>query len=109
MDLIYNPPVSQLLKNAAAAGCTTMDGEHMLLHQGASSFELWTGKPAPIAAMQAELDRAREHGPRQLDIDMGRIDGLPPVDGSTGARPSTMRRRRQSASRRPLAWAASAS
>jgi shikimate 5-dehydrogenase len=28
----------------------------MLLHQGALAFELWTGIPAPIAAMRAALE-----------------------------------------------------
>ena len=71
MDLVYNPPQSQLLRDAAAARCTTMNGEHMLLHQGARSFELWTGKAAPLDIMQAELDRAREEGLRQMPIDFG--------------------------------------
>ena len=84
MDLIYNPSVSLLLKNAAAAGCTTMNGEYMLLHQGAKSFELWTGKAAPMAAMQEELDRAREQGPRQLDINTAST-GLPPLDPGAGS------------------------
>jgi hypothetical protein len=48
-----------------------MNGEHMLLHQGARSFELWTGKAAPLEVMQAELDRAREQGLRQMPIDQG--------------------------------------
>jgi hypothetical protein len=48
-----------------------MNGEHMLLQQGARSFELWTGKAAPLDVMQAELDRAREQGLRQMPIDMG--------------------------------------
>jgi len=71
MDLIYNPSQSQLLKDAAAAKHAVMNGEHMLLHQGARSFELWTGQPAPLEVMQAELDRARDQGLRQLPIDMG--------------------------------------
>ena len=71
MDLVYNPPQSQLLKDAAAARCTTLSGEHMLLQQGAQSFELWTGKAAPLDVMQAELDRAREQGLRQMPIDFG--------------------------------------
>jgi shikimate dehydrogenase len=78
MDLVYNPPQSQLLKDAAAARCTTMNGEPMLLQQGALSFELWTGKAAPIEVMQAELDRARDQGLHQEPIDMG------PADGTTG-------------------------
>ena len=75
MDLIYNPPQSQLLKDAAAARCVVMNGEQMLLRQGALSFELWTGKPAPVEVMQAELDRAREQGLVNEPIGMGATDG----------------------------------
>jgi shikimate dehydrogenase len=32
-------------------------GRAMLLHQGAASFEIWTGRMAPIDAMRAALDR----------------------------------------------------
>jgi hypothetical protein len=52
-----------------------MNGEHMLLTQGARSFELWTGRPAPIEVMQAELEQARKSGLRQLPIDMGPANG----------------------------------
>ncbi len=71
MDLIYNPPEPQLLKDAAAAGCTVMNGELMLLTQGAKAFELWTGRAAPLEAMQAELDRARAEGLRPMPVDTG--------------------------------------
>ena len=33
-----------------------MNGELMLLHQGAAAFELWTGQPAPLDLMRAQLD-----------------------------------------------------
>ena len=79
MDLIYNPTQSKLLRDAAANGCATMNGEHMLLTQGARSFELWTGQPAPIEVMQAELDRAREDGPRTLDVDLGQSGQATPA------------------------------
>jgi shikimate dehydrogenase len=71
IDLIYNPPLTQLLMDATSARDTVMGGELMLLQQGARAFELWTGKPAPIDVMQAELDRAREHGVRPLPVDVG--------------------------------------
>ena len=71
MDLIYNPSESQLLKDAAAAGCGVMNGELMLLTQGAKAFELWTGQPAPLEVMQAELVRAREQGLRPMPVDGG--------------------------------------
>jgi shikimate dehydrogenase len=89
MDLIYNPPQTQLLKDAAAAKLTTMNGEQMLLTQGALAFELWTGKPAPLEVMQAELDRAREQGLTQQPIDMGPAgsQGGQPA-GSQGGQPA---------------------
>jgi shikimate dehydrogenase len=34
------------------------EGRAMLLHQGAASFEIWTGRKAPIDVMRAALDRA---------------------------------------------------
>jgi hypothetical protein len=84
LDLIYNPSLTQLLKDAAAARDTTLGGELMLLQQGARAFELWTGMPAPIEVMQAELDRAREQGLRQLPIDMGPTGGTPPAGLNAG-------------------------
>jgi shikimate dehydrogenase len=55
MDLIYNPARSRLLQDAEAAGCTILNGEVMLLHQGAASFTLWTGQPAPLDLMREKL------------------------------------------------------
>jgi shikimate dehydrogenase len=55
MDLIYNPPRSRLLRDAAAAGCGVLSGEVMLLHQGAAAFTLWTGQPAPVELMHEKL------------------------------------------------------
>ena len=60
LDLIYAN--TRLLRDAASAGCTTADGEMMLLHQGAASFVLWTGQPAPIDVMHAALAEARARG-----------------------------------------------
>lgn len=40
---------------AAAAGARVLDGLEVLAAQGAASFELWTGRPAPVAAMRAAL------------------------------------------------------
>jgi len=82
MDLIYNPAKAQLLKDAAANRCTVMNGELMLLQQGARSFELWTGKPAPVEVMQAELDRAREHGLRDIPVDLGPSSVLDAENGA---------------------------
>jgi len=50
-DLVYNPLQTQLLRRAEAAGCSTIDGVGMLVHQGAISFAMWTGRKAPVAVM----------------------------------------------------------
>jgi 3-dehydroquinate dehydratase/shikimate dehydrogenase len=47
-DLVYNPPVTSLLREAAAAGCRTISGLEMLIAQAERQFEWWTGqRPAP--------------------------------------------------------------
>ncbi len=56
MDMIYRQ--TPFLKAAAERGCRTADGRGMLLHQGARSFQLWTGKAAPVAIMRQALDAA---------------------------------------------------
>ncbi len=60
LDLIYRR--TKLLRDAAAAGDQTADGETMLLHQGAAAFTLWTGQAAPLELMQAKLQEARAGG-----------------------------------------------
>jgi shikimate dehydrogenase len=44
-----------LVAAARAAGCVVVDGLEALVRQGAKSFELWTGQPAPVEAMRAAL------------------------------------------------------
>jgi shikimate dehydrogenase len=34
------------------------EGRAMLLYQGAASFQIWTGRPAPVDVMRAALDGA---------------------------------------------------
>ncbi len=63
LDMIYNPPETRLLREAKAAGASgVMNGELMLLQQGAAAFQLWTGQPAPMDVMRQKLDEAREAG-----------------------------------------------
>jgi shikimate dehydrogenase len=38
----------------------SVEGRAMLLHQGAASFEIWTGRPAPLEAMRQALTQAIE-------------------------------------------------
>ena len=65
LDLIYSR--TRFLREAEAAGCTVMDGETMLLHQGAAAFTLWTGKTAPLELMQKKLHEARASGLRSAE------------------------------------------
>jgi 3-dehydroquinate dehydratase/shikimate dehydrogenase len=46
-DMVYNPPITQLLRNAQRQGKTIIQGGVMLAAQAARQFEIWTGKPAP--------------------------------------------------------------
>ena len=56
-DMIYRPAETPLLKAARAAGCRAANGLGMLLYQGASALEIWSGKPAPIEVMRQALHR----------------------------------------------------
>jgi shikimate dehydrogenase len=62
-DLVYRPRRTPLLRRAAAAGCPTVEGIEMLIEQGARSFELWTGLPAPVDVMREAADRALDATP----------------------------------------------
>ena len=59
-DLVYNPKETPLLREAGQAGAQTLGGIHMLVYQGASSFEMWTGQPAPVPVMLEAALRAME-------------------------------------------------
>ena len=52
MEIVYNPVETKLAKHAKAAGAHVISGVEMLLYQGAASFELWTGRSAPIEVMR---------------------------------------------------------
>jgi len=53
VDLPY--PCSATAEAARRAGARVLDGLDALLAQGAASFELWTGVPAPLEVMRAVL------------------------------------------------------
>lgn len=56
LDAIYEPWPTPLAAAVAAAGGRVISGLQMLLHQAFTQVELFTGRPAPRAAMQAALD-----------------------------------------------------
>jgi len=55
LDAVYRPLDTRLLRDARERGGTTVDGAWMLLYQGVEAFERWTGRDAPVEAMNAAL------------------------------------------------------
>lgn len=53
IDLPY--PRTATAEAAAVAGARVLDGLGVLVAQGAASFELWTGQPAPLDVMRTAL------------------------------------------------------
>jgi shikimate 5-dehydrogenase len=51
-DLVYNPPHTRLLQDAARAGCRTIGGLDMLVAQAQAQFEWWTGRKPPDKVMR---------------------------------------------------------
>ncbi len=65
-DIIYTPLRTALLKHAETYGAATINGVEMFIHQGARAFELWTGKPLPLAlARDTVLKKLKENHKRE--------------------------------------------
>jgi shikimate dehydrogenase len=58
LDVVYTPWPTPLAASAIAAGCQTVSGLAVLLHQAVAQVELMTGRRAPIAQMRAAVDAA---------------------------------------------------
>ena len=56
VDLPY--PLTATAQAAETAGARVVDGLDVLVAQGAASFELWTGVPAPVDVMRAAVRSA---------------------------------------------------
>ena len=56
-DLVYNPPETQLMRQAQAGGCQAIHGLGMLIHQGAEAFRLWTGQKPELRVMREAVWR----------------------------------------------------
>ena len=54
-DLIYTPAETRFLREARARGCETINGETMLVAQGAEAFHLWTGIRPDVELMKRVL------------------------------------------------------
>lgn len=55
-DLVYNPPITPLLRIARSRGARVLGGLPMLVHQGAAAFTIWTNLPAPVPLMLARAE-----------------------------------------------------
>ena len=55
-DVIPNPPRTRLIRDAAAKGCTVIDGLGMLVGQGAIGIQYWTGIEPEMAVMRRALE-----------------------------------------------------
>ncbi len=56
VDFVYGD--TPFARAARASGARLVTGEQLLVRQGALAFTLWTGRPAPEAAMTAAVGRA---------------------------------------------------
>jgi shikimate dehydrogenase len=60
-DLVYNPPATRLLREAASVGCQVIGGLDMLVAQAREQFQWWTGTAPRTGVMrEAALKRLAE-------------------------------------------------
>ncbi len=58
LDLAYRPGGTPLFQRAWHEGSMALQGDQMLLHQGALAFQLWTNQSPPLEAMRQALAEA---------------------------------------------------
>ncbi len=56
-EIVYFPLDTELLRAARARGCATVDGGTMAVGQAIGAFELFTGRPADAARVEAHFRR----------------------------------------------------
>jgi 3-dehydroquinate dehydratase / shikimate dehydrogenase len=61
-EMVYTPAETPMVRMARARGIQVILGSEMFVQQGARQFEIWTGKPAPIAEMQRVVEYALSQG-----------------------------------------------
>jgi shikimate dehydrogenase len=55
-DVVFSPPQTRLLRDAAARGCRTLDGLGMLVNQGVIGVHYWTGVDPDASVMRDTLE-----------------------------------------------------
>ena len=64
-DVIYNPEITKLMKDAAENGCrkeNIIGGKGMLLWQGACAFQLFSGLEMPVHELKEFLEKREKEG-----------------------------------------------
>jgi shikimate dehydrogenase len=62
VDMVYRSGSTPLLAAAREHGARTLDGLEILVAQGALSFELWTGRAAPLEVMRRAAGDRQDAG-----------------------------------------------
>jgi len=61
-EIVYFPLETELLRAARAAGCRTLDGSGMAVHQAAEAFRLFTGLEPDVERMRRHFVSMEERG-----------------------------------------------
>lgn len=56
VDMVYNPPTTQLIRAAGKRGLPTVDGLTLHVEQAAIAFEIWTGRKPDREAMREAVE-----------------------------------------------------
>ena len=67
-EIVYFPLDTELLRAARAKGCATVDGGTMAVGQAIGAFELFTGRPADAARVEAHFRGLLARAPRGLNF-----------------------------------------
>lgn len=57
-DVIFNPTETWFIREAGDRGCKTLDGLGMIVNQGITSVEYWTGLRPDASVMRAAVEKA---------------------------------------------------
>ena len=57
-DVIFSPPETWLLREARQAGCATLDGLGMIVNQGITIVDYWTGVRPEASVMRTAVEKA---------------------------------------------------
>ncbi len=85
LEALYSSPTT-LVRDAAARGCTLIDGKEWLLAQAGPAFSLFTGQPAPLEQMRKALWKKRVDSRKNIALIGFMATGKSTVAGQVAAR-----------------------